>query len=126
MSETNAKPNTENAPVTEDAVYLTPSAVAEVKRLMIEQDDNDGLMLRVSVQGGGCSGLSYDMNFDRIHGEFDSIFEFDGIRVVVDAKSLLYIGGTTIEFTKELLTGGFKFNNPKSARSCGCGTSFSV
>lgn len=126
MSLMNTHANDENTPVAEDAIYLTPAAVAEVKRLLAGQEDGDGLMLRVSVQGGGCSGLSYDMNFDRIQGEFDSVFEFDGLKVVVDAKSILYIGGTTIDFTKELLTGGFKFDNPNSARNCGCGTSFSV
>jgi iron-sulfur cluster assembly protein len=126
MSEMNTKTNTGNTPVADDEVYLTPPAVTEVKRLLAEQENNSDLMLRVSVQGGGCSGLSYDMKFDGIHGEFDTVFEFDGLKVVVDAKSLIYIGGTTIDFTKELLTGGFKFENPKSARSCGCGTSFSV
>ncbi len=84
------------------------------------------MMLRVAIQGGGCSGLSYTMAFETNKAEFDKAFDCDGLTVLVDAKSLMYLGGTTIDFSKEILSGGFKFNNPKSARSCGCGTSFSV
>jgi len=115
--------NTEN---TNETIILTPNAIAEVKRLMENEQDNDGLMLRVGVQGGGCSGLSYIMAFDKEVGEFDKVFEFDGLKVVVDSKALLYIGGTTVDFSSEILSGGFKFDNPNSARGCGCGTSFSV
>jgi iron-sulfur cluster assembly protein len=110
----------------EETIILTPAAVAEVKRHIAEQADNDGLLLRVGVKGGGCSGLSYNMEFTKITEEFDKVFDFDGLKVVIDAKSLIYMNGTTIDFTKEMLTGGFKFTNPMSSRSCGCGTSFSV
>lgn len=110
----------------EDTIMLTPAAVAEVKRHIAEQTDNDGLMLRVGIKGGGCSGLSYHMEFTKVAEEFDKTIEFDGLKVVIDAKSLIYMSGTTIDFTKEMLTGGFKFDNPMSSRSCGCGTSFSV
>lgn len=110
----------------EETIYLTPAAVSEVKRLMNEEKDGDNLMLRVGVQGGGCSGLSYSMSFDTVADEFDKVLEFDGLKVIVDAKSLLYMSGTTIDYTKEMLTGGFKFENPKSSRGCSCGTSFSV
>ena len=110
----------------EEAVTLTPAAVAEIRRLISLQENNAGLMLRIGIQGGGCSGLSYKMEFAREVEEFDRLLEFDGLKVVIDAKSLIYMNGTTIDFNAELLNGGFKFNNPMSTRSCGCGSSFSV
>jgi iron-sulfur cluster assembly protein len=124
MSDVNAKaPET---PTSEDTIIMTPAAVTEVKRLISEEEDNEGLMLRVGVQGGGCGGLSYVMAFDKDKNEYDRTLDFDGLTVVVDTKSLLYMAGTVIDFSKEILSGGFKFANPKSSRSCGCGTSFSV
>jgi iron-sulfur cluster assembly protein len=124
MNDVNVQSNTgEQA---EGLVNLTPAAIAEVKRLISQQENPDGLMLRVGVQGGGCSGLSYKMEFARQVDEFDRTFDFDGLKVVIDAKSLIYMDGTTIEFNSEILNGGFKFNNPMSTRSCGCGSSFSV
>ena len=111
---------------TEQLLVMTPAAVAEVKRLIGAQPDNAGLMLRVGVKGGGCSGLSYAMQFDRRVDEFDRTIDCDGLTVVVDAKSLVYLSGTTIDFSTEILSGGFKFHNPNSTRNCGCGTSFSV
>jgi len=116
----------ENEVKAEGLISLTPDAVTEVKRLISLQEDNDGLMLRVGVEGGGCSGLSYKMEFAREVEEFDRTFEFDGITIVVDAKALIYMDGTTIEYNTEILNGGFKFNNPMSTRSCGCGSSFTV
>ena len=115
-----------NTNAMEETIILTPAAVSEVKRLLAEEEGGDKLMLRVGVQGGGCSGLSYSMSFDTVVDEYDKVFDFDGVNVVVDGKSLLYMSGTTIDYTKELLSGGFKFNNPKSSRGCSCGTSFSV
>ncbi len=110
----------------QETIFLTPAAVIEVKRLISQQKDNADIMLRVGVQGGGCGGLTYKMEFSRMIDEFDRVLEFDGLKVVIDPKSLIYMNGTTIDFSTELLTGGFKFNNPMSKRSCGCGTSFSV
>lgn len=104
----------------------TPAAIAEIKRLIAGQPDPETLMLRVGVKGGGCSGLTYQMSFDRAAGEFDRTFVFDGVTVVVDLKSLAYMAGTTIDFSGEILNGGFRFQNPKAVRGCGCGTSFSV
>jgi iron-sulfur cluster assembly protein len=117
MSETNTE--------MQETIDITPEAISEVKRLIAEQKD-DSLMLRVGVQGGGCSGLSYSMSFDAKVDEYDSIIEADGLKIVVDQKSLIYMGGTTIDFSTKLLTGGFQFENPKSLRGCSCGTSFSV
>lgn len=120
------KPTMEKTDGTEKLIRLTPAAAAEIKRLIAQQEDSEGLMLRIGVEGGGCSGLSYRMVFDRRVGEFDHTIDYNGLTVVVDAKSLVYIQGTTIDFSSEILTGGFKFDNPMAARNCGCGTSFSV
>jgi iron-sulfur cluster assembly protein len=110
----------------EGVLSLTPAAITETKRLMAQQENTEGLMLRVGVEGGGCSGLSYKMEFAREVDEFDTCLEFDGLTVVIDAKALIYLDGTTIDYNTELLNGGFKFDNPMSSRSCGCGSSFSV
>lgn len=123
--------NKSNTPASENKqqgcpIHLTPAAVAEIKRLMTQQNLGEDSMLRVGVQGGGCGGLTYRMEFDNVLGDNDRTLEFGSLTVVVDAKSLVYMDGTTIDFSRELLTGGFKFDNPLSARSCGCGTSFSV
>ncbi len=111
---------------TESTLTATPAAIEEIKRLIGRQPDPETVMLRVGVKGGGCSGLTYHMSFDRTAGEFDRTYTFDGLTVVVDMKSLVYMAGTTIDFSTEILNGGFKFSNPKAVRGCGCGTSFSV
>lgn len=123
MSDQNVK--TENTGI-ETGLRLTPSAVEEVKRLKGLEKEGENLMLRVAVQGGGCSGLSYVMAFDQDKADSDLTFDFDGLQVVVDDRSLKYLAGTVIDFSKEILSGGFKFDNPNSVRGCGCGTSFSV
>lgn len=111
---------------TDEQIYLAPKAISEIKRLISEQKDNDGMMLRIGVQGGGCSGLSYSMSFEKNTDEYDKVFDFDGLGIIVDSKALMYLGGTNIDYSDEILSGGFKFSNPNSTRSCGCGTSFSV
>ncbi len=107
-------------------VHLTPAAVAEVKRLLAEQKSGADTRLRVGVTGGGCGGLTYKMEFDGTVGDNDRVIEIEGLQVIVDAKSLPYMEGTIIDYSREMLTGGFKFDNPHSARNCGCGTSFTV
>jgi iron-sulfur cluster assembly protein len=105
-------------------VKLTPSAVAEGKRLLTKQGkSNQGL--RVGVQGGGCSGLSYKLGFDELR-KGDHVQEIDGMKVFVDPKSDLYLGDTTVDFVDGLQGRGFKFLNPQAKKSCGCGESFSV
>ena len=106
-------------------INMTPTAVAEVKRLL-KKDGKEGAVLRVGVEGGGCSGLNYTMNLDTVIDELDQQFEFEGIKVVCHAKSYLYLNGMHIDYTQDMLGGGFKFENPNASRSCGCGTSFSV
>jgi len=109
-------------------VDLSPAAVRKAKEFLAQQEDPEGLYLRMGVKGGGCSGFSYALDFDRdIDPKFDRTFEFDGVKVVVDRKSLLFLAGTTLDYTGDLHIigeGGFTFENPNAKRSCGCGTSF--
>lgn len=107
------------------AVTLTEKASKQVKKLMQEQK-LEQVFLRMGVKGGGCSGLSYSLEFDTEKGKHDKTFEIDGVPVVVDAKSYLYINGTTLDYVTEGLQGGFTFVNPQAKTSCGCGTSFSA
>jgi iron-sulfur cluster assembly protein len=106
-------------------IDLTPAASAEVKR-RLQADDMKGHYLRVGVQGGGCSGLTYQLGFDDQVGQFDKAFDVQGVPVVVDLKSALYLRGTVIDFVTAMVGGGFKFSNPNASKSCGCGTSFSA
>lgn len=82
--------------------------------------------VRVGVKSGGCSGLSYDLKFDKAMGENDKLFEDNNIKVAVDKKSFLYLAGTTLEYSGGLNGKGFVFNNPNAQRTCGCGESFSL
>ena len=107
------------------AVILTEKASKQVKKLMQEQK-LEQVFLRMGVKGGGCSGLSYSLEFDTEKGKHDKTFEIDGVPVVVDAKSYLYLNGTTLDYVTEGLQGGFTFVNPQAKSNCGCGTSFSA
>ena len=82
--------------------------------------------VRVGVKSGGCSGLSYDLKFDRKQIESDKVFEDNGVKIIVDAKSFLYLIGTTLDYSGGLNGSGFVFNNPNANRTCGCGESFSL
>ena len=117
---------TESSPTTQSSlVTLTEEAVVEVRRLMDVQDLTEG-GLRLGVKGGGCSGLSYTINFDDKIGEFDTVCEQDGVKVIVDAKSAIYLEGMQLDYQKDLVSGGFKFINPNASKTCGCGESFSA
>ncbi|MGH7365275.1 MAG: HesB/IscA family protein [Candidatus Rokuibacteriota bacterium] len=107
------------------AVALTETAVKQVKQLM-ESQNLQSVYLRMGVKGGGCSGLSYSLEFDNEIGPHDKKFDVDGVQVVCDAKSYLYLNGTTLDYVMQGLTGGFTFVNPTAKSSCGCGTSFSA
>ena len=107
------------------AVNLSEAAVTQVKQLIAAQN-LENVFLRMGVKGGGCSGLSYSLEFDSEFGPHDKTFDVDGIKVVVDAKSYLYLNGTTLDYVTQGLTGGFTFLNPSAKSSCGCGTSFSA
>jgi iron-sulfur cluster assembly protein len=107
------------------AVSLTPAAVKRVKDLMASQN-LEHAFLRMGVKGGGCSGLTYDLQFDTDLRKHDKQFEVDGVKVVVDVKSYLYLNGSTLDYVTQGLTGGFMFVNPNAKSSCGCGTSFTA
>jgi len=107
------------------ALGLTETAARQVKKLMEEQQLGN-VYLRMGVRGGGCSGLSYSLEFDSEIGPHDKKFDIEGITVVCDAKSYLYLNGTTLDYVQQGLTGGFTFVNPNAKSSCGCGTSFSA
>ncbi len=106
-------------------ITVTDAAKKQAIQLMSE-DGKDGYFIRVGVQGGGCSGLMYQLDFDNEQKEDDKEFEDNGVKVVVDKKSFLYLVGTTLDFSGGLNGKGFVFVNPNADRTCGCGESFSI
>jgi iron-sulfur cluster assembly protein len=105
-------------------IKVTEKAASEIKRLL--EKESSGSFLRVQVVGGGCSGMSYKLGFDAVRKETDKVFEDQGVTVIVDPKSYLYIAGTTLDFSDGLQGTGFNFVNPNAKKSCGCGSSFSA
>ena len=106
-------------------IEITDVAAQKIQSLMTKQGITEG-GLRVGVKGGGCSGLSYQLEFDNEIGPHDKKFDIDGVQVVCDKKSYLYLNGTTLDYVTQGLQGGFTFVNPSAKSSCGCGTSFSA
>jgi iron-sulfur cluster assembly accessory protein len=106
-------------------VVLTSKAIAKVKEIMGQQNPVPA-GLRVGVVGGGCSGFSYSMSFENSPGMMDKTFEFDGLKVYVDATSVMYLNGCIVDYLETLEGAGFKFENPNVKSTCGCGSSFSV
>ena len=113
---------------TDNAIYVSDKAKAKVTKLMEEAgiSDDPSYFLRVGVVGGGCSGLSYKLDFDNEAKPMDQVFEDNGVKVVTDLKSFLYLVNTELDFSDGLNGKGFHFNNPNASRSCGCGDSFAV
>jgi iron-sulfur cluster assembly protein len=108
-------------------ITLSEKAVKEIKRLKEADPSAQDSILRVMVEGGGCSGMSYKLGFEaKVPETGDKVFEQDGVKVVVDSKSYLYLTGTQLDFSDGLNGTGFTFTNPNAKRTCGCGTSFSV
>ncbi|WP_420571541.1 HesB/IscA family protein [Kordia sp.] len=108
---------------------ITVSETARKKVVELMTDDGFDATsdyVRVGVKSGGCSGLSYDLTFDKSTAEEDKIFEDNGVKIIVDKKSFLYLVGTTLEYSGGLNGKGFVFNNPNAQRTCGCGESFSL
>jgi len=108
-------------------IKVSETAKKKVVELMTEDGYNASTdYVRVGVKSGGCSGLSYDLKFDKEHQEEDKVFEDNGVKIIVDKKSFLYLIGTTLEYSGGLNGTGFVFNNPNANRTCGCGESFSL
>lgn len=107
-------------------IQVTDKAKEKLIQLRKEEDHSEENIIRVAVQGGGCSGLMYQLDFDSEIKEDDKIFEDQGIKILVDKKSILYLLGTTLDFSGGLNGKGFQFINPNASRTCGCGESFAV
>jgi|TARA_Y100000031_G_scaffold54118_1_gene61662 iron-sulfur cluster assembly protein len=106
-------------------ITATKSAVKRLKGVMAA-DGKEDHFLRMSVEGGGCSGMTYKMDFENEKGEFDKEFESNGLTIICDLKSWLYLKDIEVDYSDDLLNGGFKIKNPNAERTCGCGTSFSA
>ncbi len=107
-------------------LFVADSAKEKIASLMSESKLSEEHFVRVSVTSGGCSGLSYNLDFDDTSQPDDQVFEDNGVKVVTDLKSFLYLCNTTLEFSGGLNGKGFSFNNPNASRTCGCGESFAV
>jgi iron-sulfur cluster assembly protein len=107
-------------------ISVTEKAKDQILRLLQTEGHSERHNIRVSVKGGGCSGLMYDLGFDEKINPADQVFEDKGVRILVDKKSLLYLLGTTLDFSDGLNGKGFQFINPNASRTCGCGESFAV
>ncbi len=107
-------------------ITVTESAKQHAQELIAKENKAPDSFIRVGVDGGGCSGLSYKLEFDTEIRENDQVFEDKGIKIVVDKKSFLYLVGTELDYTGGLNGKGFVFNNPNASRTCGCGDSFAV
>ncbi len=107
-------------------LFVAESAKEKINELKEQESFGEDYFVRVSVTSGGCSGLSYSMDFDNESKTDDQVFEDNGVKVVTDLRSFLYLCNTTLEFSGGLNGKGFYFNNPNAARTCGCGESFAV
>jgi iron-sulfur cluster assembly accessory protein len=129
---TSTVPTTTTAPVPEAVpapkttpVRLTDNAVNKVREIMATQDPLPA-GLRIGVVGGGCSGFQYSMSFENQSGMMDKVFDFNGLKVFVDATSAMYLNGCVVDYLETLEAAGFKFDNPAVKSTCGCGSSFQV
>ena len=106
-------------------ITVTEKAVKQLK-IAMKSGGDENQILRMSVEGGGCSGMTYKMDFDNQQQEFDKVFESNGLKIVCDLKSWLYLKDIEVDYSNDLLNGGFQIKNPNADRTCGCGTSFSA
>jgi iron-sulfur cluster assembly protein len=106
-------------------ITVTPKAIEKIKQQFASHAVTEG-GLRLGVQGGGCSGLSYLFRLEKKARPTDNVLEFDGVRIFIDPKSRLYLEGTTLDYRESLIHSGFVFENPNAKKACGCGTSFSA
>ena len=118
---------TEVATGSQKGIQLTEEALKHVLMLK-QQQGNENLCLRVGVRQGGCSGMSYMMDFDSIENvtEHDDVFDYDGFKIICDRKSLLYLYGLVLDYSNAMIGGGFQFTNPNASQTCGCGKSFAA
>ncbi|MBU3661626.1 MAG: iron-sulfur cluster assembly accessory protein [Bacteroidetes bacterium] len=107
-------------------ITVSEKAKKHISNLMLEQHYDENYFLRVGVDSGGCSGLSYKLDFDNVVKPGDEVFEDNGVKVVTDKRSVLYLFGTELDFSDGLNGKGFAFNNPNASRTCSCGESFAV
>lgn len=107
-------------------LFVADSAKTRIAEIKIKESYDENYFVRVGVTSGGCSGLSYSMDFDNEDKPNDQVFEDNGVKIVADVRSILYLFNTTLEFSEGLEGKGFFFNNPNAARTCACGESFSV
>jgi len=117
--------NEEKKELTGEPVRLTARAAKQVKKIQGSEEEHSNLYLRIAVEGGGCSGLSYKLGLDH-RTDSDVVFDNFGVEVIVNSDHLLYLEGIEIDFPDGLDARGFTFDNPNSAEDCGCGTSFSI
>ena len=122
---TTTTPEVKPVEIKKAPISLTASAIAKVKETMAQQNPVPA-GLRVGVVGGGCSGFSYSMQFENGAGMMDKVFDMDGLKVYVDATSVMYLNGCVVDYVETLEGAGFKFENPNVKSTCGCGSSFSV
>jgi len=120
---TTTTPQVETKP--QAPVTLTTTASSKVKEIMAQQNPVP-TGLRIGVVGGGCSGFSYSMSFENTPGVMDKVYDFDGLKVYVDATSAMYLNGCVVDYVETLEAAGFKFENPNVKSTCGCGSSFNV
>lgn len=119
------KTSTESDIETKISIHVSPAAVKAVKNI-IAKKNLGAAALRLGVDSGGCSGLTYQLNFDTEITADDNRYEFDSLQVLVDKKSAIHLSGITLDYSEDLVGGGFKFINPNAKQSCGCGESFST
>ncbi len=118
-------PGTTPATTKAPPVHLTDAAIAKVRDIMAQQTPAPA-GLRLGVVGGGCSGFSYSMQFENSAGVMDKVYDFNGLKLYVDATSLMYLNGCQVDYVETLEGAGFKFENPQVKSTCGCGSSFNV
>ncbi|MGA2687857.1 MAG: iron-sulfur cluster assembly accessory protein [Candidatus Korobacteraceae bacterium] len=126
MSTVNIENSSQSAAPAAHGIQVTEKAAAAIRRAMAKENisPTEG-GLRLGVQGGGCSGLSYVIRFETKSAERDHIFEFGDVRIFIDPKSFIYLNGMVLDYEETLMRQGFVFSNPNATKSCGCGTSFS-
>ena len=107
-----------------EEITVTPKAIGKIRQTFEKMGVQGGL--RLGVLGGGCSGLSYQFKFDTKPRPKDKVFDFDGVQIFVDPKSILYLHGLTLDYKESIMQSGFVFENPNAKKNCGCGTSFAA